>query len=197
MFIVCSSVAGPRIVASPARRYTENPMDSYRDDGHAAGGPAPRGIQHTRDRRPPRLFPLQRRGQSVHRPRHGRERHGGGDGRLAHHDRQSGHRGALPDGRQDPGIRDIGTGEKAKAEEYVSRATGRGLHARGGSTSAVIWLASDAVLRAFGATGTILSEAKAYTGWVLLSSRRPWLRLWRPAPPWRRGAGPGPALWSN
>lgn len=63
----------------------------------------------------------------------------------------------------------LGTGNKAKAEEYVSRATGAAF-VFAAITSAVIWLASDAVLRAFGATGTILSEAKAYTGWVLLTA---------------------------
>lgn len=63
----------------------------------------------------------------------------------------------------------LGTGNKAKAEEYVSRATGAAF-VFAAITSAVIWLASDAVLRAFGATGAILSEAKAYTGWVLLTA---------------------------
>jgi putative MATE family efflux protein len=63
----------------------------------------------------------------------------------------------------------IGQGEKTKAEEYVSRATGAAF-ILAAISSAIIWLACETVLRAFGATGTIMIEAKAYTGWILLSS---------------------------
>ncbi len=63
----------------------------------------------------------------------------------------------------------LGAGNKAKAEEFVARATGAAF-VLAALTSAIIWLVSDSVLRAFGATGSILSQAKAYTGWVLLSA---------------------------
>jgi putative MATE family efflux protein len=63
----------------------------------------------------------------------------------------------------------IGRGEKAKAEEFLSRATGAAF-LLAGLASAIIWLACESVLRAFGATGIIMAEAKAYTGWILLSS---------------------------
>ncbi len=63
----------------------------------------------------------------------------------------------------------LGTGDKAMAEEYVSRATGAAF-VLAALASAAIWLASEPVLRAFGATGAIMAEAKAYTGWILLGS---------------------------
>ena len=64
----------------------------------------------------------------------------------------------------------LGTGDKAKAEEYVSRATGRGLRPRGPRFGRHLAGLAMPVLRAFGATGAIMAEAKAYTGWILLSS---------------------------
>ena len=63
----------------------------------------------------------------------------------------------------------IGKGEKAKAEEYVSRATGAAF-ILAAVAAAIIWLVCESVLRAFGATGAIMAEAKAYTGWILISS---------------------------
>ena len=63
----------------------------------------------------------------------------------------------------------IGKGEKAKAEEYVSRATGAAF-ILAAVAAAIIWLACESVLRAFGATGAIMAEAKDYTGWILISS---------------------------
>ncbi len=63
----------------------------------------------------------------------------------------------------------IGQGDKAKAEEYLSRSTGAAF-ILAGLTSVAIWLACESVLRAFGATGAIMAEAKSYTGWILLSS---------------------------
>jgi Na+-driven multidrug efflux pump len=63
----------------------------------------------------------------------------------------------------------IGKGDKAKAEEYVSRATSAAF-LLAALTSVIIWLLSEPVLAAFGATGAIMAEAKAYTGWILLSS---------------------------
>jgi putative MATE family efflux protein len=63
----------------------------------------------------------------------------------------------------------LGKGDRAKAEEYVSRATSAAF-LFASLTSVVIWLLSEPVLLAFGATGAIMAEAKAYTGWILLSS---------------------------
>ncbi len=63
----------------------------------------------------------------------------------------------------------IGKGEKAKAEEYVSRATGAAF-ILAAVAAAIIWLACESVLRAFGATGAIMADAKAYTGWILIGS---------------------------
>jgi len=63
----------------------------------------------------------------------------------------------------------IGTGDRAKAEEYVSRAIGAAF-ILAAIASAVIWLASEPVLRAFGATGATMAGARAYTGWILLGS---------------------------
>jgi putative MATE family efflux protein len=63
----------------------------------------------------------------------------------------------------------LGTGDKEKAEEYITRATSAAF-IMAGITSVIIWLTCEAVLRAFGATGAIMAEAKDYTGWILLSS---------------------------
>jgi putative MATE family efflux protein len=63
----------------------------------------------------------------------------------------------------------MGKGEKDKAEEYVSRATGAAF-VFAALASIVIWLVSEPILLAFGATGAIMAGAKAYTGWILLSS---------------------------
>jgi putative MATE family efflux protein len=63
----------------------------------------------------------------------------------------------------------LGTGDKNKAEEYVSRAVGAAF-ILAALTSGVIWIASEPVLRIFGATGAIMTEARAYTGWILLGS---------------------------
>lgn len=63
----------------------------------------------------------------------------------------------------------IGKGDKAKAEEYVSRATAAAF-ILAAIASLLIWIASEPVLLAFGATGAIMAEAQAYTGWILLGS---------------------------
>jgi putative MATE family efflux protein len=63
----------------------------------------------------------------------------------------------------------LGKGDRDKAEQYLSRSTGAAF-ILAGLVSVVIWLLCEPVLRAFGATGVIMAEAKAYTGWILLSS---------------------------
>jgi len=63
----------------------------------------------------------------------------------------------------------LGTGDRDKAEEYVSRAVGAAF-ILAALTSGVIWIASEPVLRVFGATGAIMAEARAYTGWILLGA---------------------------
>ena len=63
----------------------------------------------------------------------------------------------------------LGQGDNAKAESYVSRATvaAFGIAA---FVALLCWILIDPLLKALGATGPILQEAKAYTGWILLSS---------------------------
>jgi putative MATE family efflux protein len=63
----------------------------------------------------------------------------------------------------------IGKGRPARAEEYVSRATGASF-ILATLTSVIIWLLCEPLLHAFGASGIIMADAKAYTGWILLSS---------------------------
>ncbi len=63
----------------------------------------------------------------------------------------------------------LGKGDKPRAEEYISRATSAAF-IMAALAAVAIWLGSEAVLKAFGATGAIMAEAKAYTGWILLSS---------------------------
>ena len=63
----------------------------------------------------------------------------------------------------------LGKGDREGADEYISRATSAAFILA--ALAAVgIWLGCEAVLKAFGATGAIMAEAKAYTGWILLSS---------------------------
>ena len=63
----------------------------------------------------------------------------------------------------------MGTGDKDKSDEYVSRATGAAFIIAS-IFSVAIWLASEPILLAFGATGAIMKEARAYLGWILLAS---------------------------
>lgn len=63
----------------------------------------------------------------------------------------------------------LGQGMTEKSEEYVSRATGTA-----GLLAAVValtcWIFIEPLLRTLGATGPVMPEAKAYAGWILLSS---------------------------
>jgi putative MATE family efflux protein len=63
----------------------------------------------------------------------------------------------------------MGKGDLEKAEKYMSRATG-GAFTLAAILAVVIWIFAEPLLRAFGATGDVMKEAKAYTGWILLSS---------------------------
>jgi putative MATE family efflux protein len=63
----------------------------------------------------------------------------------------------------------LGKGDLEKAEKYMSRATGSAF-AFAAVLAALIWAFADPLLRAFGATGGVMVEAKAYTGWILLSA---------------------------
>jgi len=63
----------------------------------------------------------------------------------------------------------IGQGQVSKAEEYVSRATGAAF-ILAALVSIVCWIFIEPLLTALGASGVVLLEAKAYAGWILLSS---------------------------
>ncbi len=63
----------------------------------------------------------------------------------------------------------MGRGERDKAEEYISRAAGAAF-ILAALSSLACFLAADPLLRLFGATSGILSEAKAYLGWVLIGA---------------------------
>jgi putative MATE family efflux protein len=63
----------------------------------------------------------------------------------------------------------MGKGDLNKAEEYISRSTGAAF-VLATVVAAVCWIVAEPLLRAFGALGSVTSEAKAYTGWILLSA---------------------------
>ncbi len=63
----------------------------------------------------------------------------------------------------------IGQGQLSKAEEYLSRATGAAF-VLAAIVSLACWIFLEPLLRALGASGMVFVEAKAYTGWILLSS---------------------------
>jgi putative MATE family efflux protein len=63
----------------------------------------------------------------------------------------------------------IGQGQVSRAEEYVSRAAGAAF-ILAALVSIVCWIFIEPLLGALGATGVVLLEAKAYAGWILLSS---------------------------
>ena len=63
----------------------------------------------------------------------------------------------------------LGQSVVEKAEKYMSRATGSAF-VFAAILAAGIWAFAEPLLRAFGATGSVMVEAKAYTGWVLLSA---------------------------
>jgi putative MATE family efflux protein len=63
----------------------------------------------------------------------------------------------------------IGQGNIARSDEYVSRATGAAF-ILASIVALICWIFVDPLLKALGATGSVMTEAKAYTGWILLSS---------------------------
>ena len=63
----------------------------------------------------------------------------------------------------------LGKGDIEKAEKYMSRATGSAF-IFAAIFAGICWLLVEPLLKAFGATGDVMFEAKAYTGWVLLSA---------------------------
>lgn len=63
----------------------------------------------------------------------------------------------------------MGRDERGKAEEYLSRSTSASFVLTAAASLACA-LAIEPLLRLFGATGTILSEAKAYSLWVLVGA---------------------------
>jgi putative MATE family efflux protein len=63
----------------------------------------------------------------------------------------------------------MGQGDLEKAEKYMARATGSAF-IFAAIFAAIIWCFAEPLLRAFGATGDVMVEAKAYTGWILLSA---------------------------
>jgi putative MATE family efflux protein len=63
----------------------------------------------------------------------------------------------------------VGQGDIAKSEEYVSRGAGAAFLLAAVAALAC-WIFVEPLLGALGATGKVMLEAKAYTGWILLSS---------------------------
>jgi putative MATE family efflux protein len=63
----------------------------------------------------------------------------------------------------------MGRGDKPRAEELVSRSFGAAF-LLASLASAACYLAADPLLSLFGATSSVLPEAKSYLGWVLLGA---------------------------
>jgi putative MATE family efflux protein len=63
----------------------------------------------------------------------------------------------------------LGQGNLLKSEEYISRATGSAF-TLAAIAALVCWIFVDPLLKVLGAAGPVMEGAKAYTGWVLLSS---------------------------
>jgi putative efflux protein, MATE family len=63
----------------------------------------------------------------------------------------------------------MGQGDLDKAEKYMARATGAAF-IFAAIFAGICWLLVEPLLKAFGANGEVMLEAKAYTGWILLSA---------------------------